>query len=64
MVSSYTQLLARRYETELDDRARKYIRYATDGAERMKDLIQDLLRGASRRSPPPPTRCSTGSWTT
>lgn len=43
MVASYTRLLARRYEGELDERADKYIRYAADGAERMKALIQGLL---------------------
>jgi PAS domain S-box-containing protein len=43
MVSSYTQLLAQRYEAQLDDRARKYIDYAVDGAVRMQRLINDLL---------------------
>jgi len=43
MVASYTRLLARRYEGQLDERADKYIRYAAEGAERMKRLIQDLL---------------------
>ena len=43
MVSSYTQLLADRYKDQLDDRARKFIHYAVDGAVRMQRLIQDLL---------------------
>jgi signal transduction histidine kinase len=43
MVSSYTQLLADRYGDRLDDKARKYIDYAVDGAVRMQRLIQDLL---------------------
>jgi len=43
MVSSYTQLLAQRYDDRLDDKARKYIRYAVDGAIRMQTLINDLL---------------------
>ncbi len=43
MVSSYTQLLAERYGSQLDDKARKYIHYAVDGAIRMQGLINDLL---------------------
>jgi PAS domain S-box-containing protein len=43
MVASYTQLLARRFEGEIDDQADKYIRYAVEGAERMKALLSDLL---------------------
>lgn len=43
MVSSFTQLLAQRYEYKLDEDAREYIRYAVDGSKRMYDLINGLL---------------------
>jgi signal transduction histidine kinase len=43
MVAGYTQLLADDYADRLDDDARKYIHYATDGASRMQRLIDDLL---------------------
>jgi PAS domain S-box-containing protein len=43
MVSSFTQLLAQRYEDRLDDDAREFIGFAVDGANRMQRLIQDLL---------------------
>ncbi len=42
-VTSYTQLLAQRYQANLDDRADKYINYIVDGATRMQQLINDLL---------------------
>jgi signal transduction histidine kinase len=43
MVTAYTQLLAERYRGQLDDTADKFIGYASEGAERMQVLIQDLL---------------------
>jgi len=43
MVASYTQLLEQHFGGQLDDKARKYIHYAVDGAVRMQTLINDLL---------------------
>lgn len=43
MVANYTELLAQRYEGKLDEKADKYIRYASEGAKRMQRLVQDLL---------------------
>jgi len=42
-ITSYTQLLAKRYQGQLDEKADKYIYYVVDGATRMQQLIQDLL---------------------
>jgi len=43
MVSSYTQLLGRRYGDRLDGDAREFMAFIVDGAARMKQLIEDLL---------------------
>jgi PAS domain S-box-containing protein len=58
MISSYLQLLQRRYQGNLDDRADKYIHFAVDGAARMQNLINDLLefsRVTTRAGEPEPT---------
>jgi len=43
MVGSYTQLLEQRYADQLDDDAREFLRFAQEGAARMRELIDALL---------------------
>ncbi len=43
MVSSFLQLLQKKYQDSIDDRGQEYIRFAVDGSVRMKRLINDLL---------------------
>ena len=43
MVTSFLQLLEKKYKDKLDNKAKEYINYAVVGAERMKKLILDLL---------------------
>ena len=43
MISSYLQLLERRYQDSLDEDANEFIDYAVDGAVRMREMINQLL---------------------
>jgi len=60
MVSSYLQLLARRYRGKLDEDGEEFMRFALDGARRGQQLINDLLafsRVGTRRRELRPTDC-------
>jgi PAS domain S-box-containing protein len=58
MISSYTQLLMRRYGSMFDQDAKEFMAFIVDGAARMKQLIEDLLaysRVGTRGRDPEPT---------
>jgi light-regulated signal transduction histidine kinase (bacteriophytochrome) len=44
MVSSYLQLIEKRYADELDADGEEFLEYAVDGADRMRDMIDGLLQ--------------------
>ncbi len=61
MVSSFTQLLGKRYQGKLDSDADEFISFAAEGASRMQRLLNDLLaysRVGSRGKPLLPTDCN------
>jgi light-regulated signal transduction histidine kinase (bacteriophytochrome) len=60
MISSYMQLLERRYKDKLDTDAKEFINYAVDGATRMQRMINDMLtysRVGTRGKPFSRTEC-------
>lgn len=62
MVTSYLQLIERRYKERLDADGQTFMKYAVDGAARMQELIHDLLtysRVGTRGQPFEPTNVET-----
>jgi PAS domain S-box-containing protein len=60
MITSFTQLFAKRYKGKLDSDADEFIAYIVDGADRMRRLIDDLLAYArldSQKAESAPTDC-------
>ncbi|MGF1636812.1 MAG: PAS domain S-box protein [Cyclobacteriaceae bacterium] len=43
MITSFLNLLQKKFSDQLDEKAQQYIFFATDGAKRMKQIILDLL---------------------
>jgi PAS domain S-box-containing protein len=52
MVSSFLELIDKKYTAKLDETGRQYIRFAVNGAERMKKLIHSLLQYSRLGSAP------------
>ncbi|MCU0399785.1 MAG: PAS domain-containing protein [Algoriphagus sp.] len=43
MITSFLTLIEKRYADTIDERGQQYIRFAVDGAKRMREIILDLL---------------------
>ncbi len=43
MITSFLTLIEKRYAETIDERGKQYIRFAVDGAKRMREIILDLL---------------------
>ena len=43
MITNFLSLLEKKYDGQLDDKAKQYIYFAVDGATRMRQIILDLL---------------------
>jgi PAS domain S-box-containing protein len=43
MITTYTQFLVKEYRGQLDDNSGLYVKFITEGADRMRRLLEDLL---------------------
>jgi light-regulated signal transduction histidine kinase (bacteriophytochrome) len=62
IIASYLQLLRHRYADQLDEDGQRYIHYTVEAANRMRELIQDLLaysRVGTQGQPFTTTDCET-----
>lgn len=50
MVTSYMDLIKKRFQDKLGDDGNDFIKFASDGAKRMSDIIEDLLEYSRVRS--------------
>lgn len=51
MITSFMDLLQRKYGDSIDEKGHQYIHFATDGAKRMKQIILDLLEYSRTNKP-------------
>ena len=47
MIGSYTQIINRKYASDIDDNTQAYFHYVIDGVERMNNLLDGLLKYAT-----------------
>ena len=47
MIGSYTQIINRKFASEIDENTQTYFHYVTDGVERMDNLLDGLLKYAT-----------------
>lgn len=57
MVASFNQLIAERYEEQLDEEGKRWIGFTVDGVSRMQQMIRDLLEYSRIQTKTGPQGC-------